>query len=151
MIMVFLQRHREARKLPPSPRWCPSQGSPRKGQAPSQVTSWIALGLPHAQVDLQCAFQQDSLRLLPVVSTIRLSSKTLWALFSPYTVAATPQTLLVWSRKTTSLTEYKNGGRKHLRSRSMQTSLNNRPKPRASTCEQGLTNLSALQSTYTNH
>ena len=30
----------------------PSQGIPRKGQAPGQVTPWIALGLPHAQVGL---------------------------------------------------------------------------------------------------
>ena len=35
------------RKLPPSPRWSPLQGIPRKGQAPSRVTPWIALGLPH--------------------------------------------------------------------------------------------------------
>ena len=46
MTPVFLLRCREARKLPPSPRWSPSQGIPRKGQAPSRVTPWIALGLP---------------------------------------------------------------------------------------------------------
>ena len=45
--LVFLPRYREARKLPPSPRWSPSQGIPRKGQAPGRVTPWIASGLPH--------------------------------------------------------------------------------------------------------
>ena len=51
---VFLPRYREVRKLPPSPRWSPSQGIPRKGQAPGRVTPWIASGLPHAQVGLLC-------------------------------------------------------------------------------------------------
>ena len=50
--LVFLPRYREARKLPPSPRWSPSQGIPHKGQAPGRVTPWIASGLPHAQVGL---------------------------------------------------------------------------------------------------
>ena len=52
---VFLPRYREARKLPPSPRWSPSQGIPRKGQASGWVTPWIASGLPHAQVGLRRA------------------------------------------------------------------------------------------------
>ena len=52
---VFLPRYREARKLPPSPRWSPSQGISRKGQAPGRVTPWIASGLPHTQVGLRCA------------------------------------------------------------------------------------------------
>jgi hypothetical protein len=64
---------------------------------------------------------------------------------------ATPQTRLVWSCKTTSPIEYKHGARKHLMARSMQNSLTTRPKPRASTYEHGLTNLSTSQSTYTNH
>ena len=56
MTLVFLLRYREACKLPPSPRWSPSQGIPNKGQAPSWVTPWIASSLPHAQVGLQHAF-----------------------------------------------------------------------------------------------
>ena len=40
----------------PSPCWSPSQGIPRKGQAPSWVTPWIAPSLPHAQVGLRGAF-----------------------------------------------------------------------------------------------
>ena len=43
---VFLLRYREACKLPPSPRWSPSQGIPRKGQALGRVTPWIASAFP---------------------------------------------------------------------------------------------------------
>ena len=77
----ILLRYREARKLPPSPCWSPSQGIPRKGQAHGQVTSWIALGLPHVQVGLQCAFWQASLGPLPAVFTIKLLAEPSWALF----------------------------------------------------------------------
>ena len=79
--LIFLPRYQEARKLPPSPRWSPSQGIPRKGQALGQVTSWIASGLPHAQVGLWCAFRQASPRPLPAVFTIKLLAKPPWALF----------------------------------------------------------------------
>ena len=79
--LVFLPRYREARKLPPSPHWSPSQGIPRKGQAPGQVTPWIATGLRHAQVGLRCAFQQASPGPLPVVFTIKLLTKMPRALF----------------------------------------------------------------------
>ena len=79
--LVFLSRYREAHKLSPSPRWSPSQGIPRKGQAPGWVTLWIALDLPHVQVGLQCAFQQASPRPLPAVFTIKFSAEPLRALF----------------------------------------------------------------------
>jgi hypothetical protein len=59
------------RKLPPSPRWSPSQGIPRKGQAPGRVTPWIAPGLLHVQVGLWC----DSPRPLPTVFTIKLPAE----------------------------------------------------------------------------
>ena len=62
---VFLPRYREARKLPSSPRWSPSQEIPRKGQASNRVTPWIASGLRHAQVGLRRAFQQASLGCSP--------------------------------------------------------------------------------------
>jgi hypothetical protein len=78
---VFLPRYREARKLPPSPRWSPSQGIPRNGQALGPVTPWIASGLPHAQVGLRYAFRQASPILLPAVFAIKLPAKTPWALF----------------------------------------------------------------------
>ena len=74
---VFLSRYREAHKLPPSPRWSPSQGIPRKGQAPGWITLWIALGLPQAQVGLRCASPGP----LPAVFTIKLPAEPLRALF----------------------------------------------------------------------
>ena len=46
MTLVFLPRYREVLKLPPSPRWNPSQGIPLKGQAPGRVTPWIASAFP---------------------------------------------------------------------------------------------------------
>ena len=48
---IFTEVSRSAQAFP-SPRWSPSQGIPRKGQAPGRVTPWIDLGLPHAQMDL---------------------------------------------------------------------------------------------------
>jgi hypothetical protein len=68
----ILLRYREALKLPPSPHWSPSQGIPRKSQAPSRVTSWIALGLPHGQMGLYYAFRQASPGPLLAVFTIKL-------------------------------------------------------------------------------
>jgi hypothetical protein len=55
-------------------------GAPRKGQAPSWVTPWIALGLPHTQVGLRCAFWQASTGSLSAVFTVKLLAKTPWAL-----------------------------------------------------------------------
>jgi hypothetical protein len=81
MTLVFLPRYREALKLPPSPRWSPLQGIPRKGQAPGRVTPWIAPVLPHAQVGLRCAFQQASPGPLPAVFTIKLPAEPPRALF----------------------------------------------------------------------
>jgi hypothetical protein len=91
----ILPRYREARKLPPSPRWSPSQGIPRKGQALGRVTPWIASGLPHAQVGLRHAFWQASPGCSPLSSLSsfqpnRRGPCSLW-----YMMAATPQTRLV--------------------------------------------------------
>ena len=77
----ILSRYREAHNLAPSPRWSPSQGIPRKGQAPGRVNLWIASGLPHTQVGLRCAFRQAFPRLLPAVFTIKLLAETPRALF----------------------------------------------------------------------
>ena len=41
-----------SKQASPSPRWSPSQGISRKGQALGWVTSWIASGLLHTQVGL---------------------------------------------------------------------------------------------------
>ena len=81
MTPVFLPRYQEARKLPHSPRWSPSQGIPRKGQAPGGVTPWIAPGLPHLQVGIRCAFRQASPRPLTAVFTIKLPAEPPRALF----------------------------------------------------------------------
>jgi hypothetical protein len=153
MTLVFLPRYREALKLPPSPRWSLSQVIPRKGQAPGRVTPWIALGHPHAQVDLRCAFRYPP-GPLPSPRCLHYQAfgrTTVGLVPFRYTMAATLQTWLVWSRKTTSLAEYKHSACKHLGFRGMQTSLATKPKPRASAYEHGLTNLSTLQSTYANH
>ena len=56
-------------------------GAPRKGQALSLITSWIAPGLPHMQVGLWCAFWQASPGPLPAVFTIKLLAEPSWALF----------------------------------------------------------------------
>jgi hypothetical protein len=77
---IFTEVSRSA-QASPSPHWSPSQGIPRKGQAPSRVTPWIAPCLPHAQVGLRCAFRQASPGPLPVVFTIKLLAETPWALF----------------------------------------------------------------------
>ena len=81
MTLVFLPRYQETHKVPPSPRWSPSQGIPRKGQTPNRVTPWIASGLPHTQMGLRCAFQKVSPGPLPIIFTIKLPAKTPRALF----------------------------------------------------------------------
>ena len=129
---VFLPRYQEACKLSPSPRWSPLQGIPCKGQAPGQVTSWIASGLPHAQVGLRRAFRQASSGCSPPSSLSSFRPNHRGPCSLRYTVAATPQTRLVRSRKTTSPPMYNNGARKHRVVRGVQTSLNTKPKPRAS-------------------
>ena len=73
---IFTEVSRSAQAFP-SPCWSPSQGIPRKGQAPGRVTPWIALSLSHAQVGLWCAFRQASPGPLPAIFTIKLLAKTL--------------------------------------------------------------------------
>ena len=79
----------------PSPHWSPSQGILCKGQAPGQVTPWIASGLPHAQVGLQHTFRQASPRCSPPSSLSSFRLKCRGPCSLRYTVAATPQTRLV--------------------------------------------------------
>ena len=81
---IFTEVSRRA-QASPSPRWSPSQGIPRKGQAPGRVTPWIA---------------SPGCSLSSSLSSFR--SKCHGPCSLRYTVAATPQTWLVWSRKTTS-------------------------------------------------
>ena len=98
---IFIEVSRSA-QASPSPRWSLSQGIPHKGQAPSRVTSWIASGLPHMQVGLRCAFRQASPGCSSPSSLSSFWPKRRRPCSLRYTVAATPQTRLVWSRKTTS-------------------------------------------------
>jgi hypothetical protein len=133
MTLVFLPRYWEARKLSPNPRWSPSQGIPRKGQAPGRVTPWIAPGLPHAQVGLRFPSSKPFPDCSPSSSLSSFRPNRRGPCSLRYTVVATSHTRLVWSHKTTSPSpaEYKHGVRKYLWLRGMQTSLNTRPKPRA--------------------
>ena len=105
MTPVFLPRYREARKLPPSPRWSPSQRpssrlgnsvdssgpSPRASGSP--VKPLVAKPLP----DRSPPSSLSSFRPKHHARSLR------------YTVVATPQMWLMWSRKTTSPSEYKHG------------------------------------------
>ena len=71
---IFTEVSRSA-QASPSPRWSPSQGIPRKGQAPGRITPWIASGLPHTQVGLRRAFRQASPRCSPPSSLSSFWSK----------------------------------------------------------------------------
>ena len=128
---VFLLRYREARKLPPSPRWSPSQGIPRKGQAPGRVTPWIASGLPHTQVGLRRAFRQASPRcsLPSSLTSFRPKRRGL----VPSGTRWRPHHKHGWCDLTRLQDPpmYNNGAHKHRVVRGMQTTLNTRPKPRA--------------------
>ena len=132
MTPVFLLRYRGARKLPPSPRWSPSQGIPRKGQAPGRVTSWIASGLSHAQVGLRRAFRQAFPGCSPPSSLSSFRPKRHGPCSLRYTVA--PHHKRGWCdlARLQAPPMYNSCARKHGVARGMQTSLNTRHKPRAS-------------------
>ena len=131
---VFLSRYREARTLPPSPRWSPSQGIPRKGQTPSRVTPWIARGLPHAQAGLRLSHSwQKPLPDAPRCLHYQASGQNAVGLVLSST-RWQPHHKLGWCdlARLQAPLMYNNGARKHRVVRGMQTSLNTRPKPRAS-------------------
>ena len=91
---IFTEVSRSA-QASPSPRWSPSQGIPRKGQASGRVTPWIASGLPHTQVGLRRAFRQASPGCSPSSSLSSFRPKHRGPCSLRYTVAATPQLRLV--------------------------------------------------------
>ena len=130
---VFLPRHREARKLPPIPRWSPLQGIPRKGPSSRSGNSVDSLGpSPRVSGSLTCLPASLS-RMLPTVFTIKLSAETSRALFPPvHGGGHTTNSVGVISQDLKPPPMYNNGARKHRVVRGMQTSLNTRPKPRAS-------------------
>ena len=81
MTSVFLPRYREACKLPPSPRWSPLQGIPRKGEALRSDNSVDSLGpSPRASGSPTCLPASLS-RMLTTVFTIKLPAKPPRALF----------------------------------------------------------------------
>ena len=130
---IFTEVSRSTQVLP-SPRWSPSQGIPCKGQAPGRVTPWIALGLPHVQVGLRLSHLWQSLSW---IASHRLHYQT----FSRNTTGLVPSGTR-WRPhhkhgwcdlvRLQAPLMYNNGARKHRVVRGMQTSLNTRPKPRAS-------------------
>ena len=134
MTPVFLPRYREARKLHHSPCWRPSQGIPRKGQALSRVTPWIAPGLPHAQAGLRLSHLWQSLsRTAPRRLHYQAFGRNA-AVLVPYGTRWRPHHKRGWCglARLQAPPMYNNGSRKHRVIRGMQTSLNIRPKPRAS-------------------
>ena len=125
---VFLQRYREACKLPHSLRWRPSQGpSSRSG------ISVDSLGpSPRTSGSPTCHSASLS-RMLPAVFTIKISAETQRALFPPvHSGGHTINVVGVISQDYKPLRCTTIGARKHQVVRGMQTSLNTRPKPRAS-------------------
>ena len=129
MTLVFLPRYREARKLPPSPRWSPSQGpssrsgnsvdsprpSPRVSGSP--VKPFVAKPLSDAPCRLHYqASGRNAVGLVPSGTRWRPHYKRGWCDLAR--LQAPPM--------------YNNGARKHRVVRGMQTSLNTRSKPRAS-------------------
>ena len=130
--LVFLPRYREACKLSPSPRWSPLQGIPRKGQAPGRVTPWIAQALPTRK----WVSSVPSSKPLPdrsppsSLSSFRLKHRRPCSL--QYTVVANHKCGRYDLAKLQAPPMYNDGVRKHRVVRGMQTSLNTRPKPRAS-------------------
>ena len=127
--LIFLPRYREALKLPPSPRWSPSQGpssrlgnsvdslgpSPQASGSPTCLPASLSRMLP-ARLHYQ-AFGRNAAGLVP--------SGTRWW----------PHHKGGWCNlaRLHAPSMYNNGTRKHQVVRGMQTSLSTRPKPRAST------------------
>ena len=81
--LVFLPRYREASKLPPSPRWSPSQGIPRKGPSSRSGNSVDSLGPSPRSSGSPTCLPASLSWMLPAVFTIKLPAKTLRALFPP--------------------------------------------------------------------
>ena len=75
---VFLPSYREARKLPPSPRWSPSQRpSSRSGNSVDSLGP-----SPRASGSSTCLSASLS-RMVPAVFTVKLPAETPRALFPP--------------------------------------------------------------------
>jgi hypothetical protein len=120
MTLLFLPRYREASRFP-----LVLIRAPRKTQAPSRVTTRIALGFSlHTNESPRWPLLDRSLS--SSLSNFQPKHRGPYSL--RYMVTTTPQARLVWSCKTTSPSEYNNDARNHQVVRGMQTSLiNTRP------------------------
>ena len=130
---IFTEVSRSA-QASPSPYWSPSQGIPHKGQAPGRVTPWIALGLSHAQAGLRLSHSWQSLsRTAPRRFHYQVSGRTTAGLV-PFGTRWRPYHIRGWCdlARLQAPSMYNNGAHKDRVVRGMQTSLNTRPKPRAS-------------------
>ena len=127
MTLVFLPRYREVLKLP-----LVLVGAPRKGQAPSRVTLWVARGLPHAQM-VSGVPSGKPLLDAPRRLHYQASGRTAMGLV-PFGTRWWPHHKRDWCdlARIQAPLMYNNGARKHRVVRVMQTSLNTSPKPRAS-------------------
>ena len=128
MTLVFLPRYREARKLPPSPHWSPSQGpSSRSGNSVDSLGP-----SPRASGSPVCLLVSLS-RTAPRRLHYQASSQTTAGLV-PFGTRWRSHHKRGWCGlvRLTSTAEYNNGAHKHRVVRGMQISLNTRPKPRAS-------------------
>ena len=127
-IFTEVSRSAEARKLPASPRWSPSQGpSSRSGN------SVDSLGPSPRASGSQTCLPVSLSRMLPAVFTIKLPAETPQTLFPlVHDGGHTTTTVGVISQDYKPLRCTTNGVHKHRVVRGMQTSLNTRPKPRSS-------------------
>ena len=126
--LVFLLRYREVRKLPPSPRWNPSQGPSFRsgysmdstGPSPRQSGSLVCLPTSLSRTAPRRlhyqASGQNAAGLVPSGTRWRPHHKLCWCDLAR--LQAPPM--------------YNNCARKHRVVRGVQTSLNTRSKPRAS-------------------
>ena len=134
--LVFLSRYLEARKLPPSPHWSPSQG-------PSSVSGNFVDSLnpsPCASGSPVCLLASLSW-IAPRRLHYQASGQTATGLVS-FGTRWWPHHKRGWCDLTRLQAPpmYNNGVHKHRVVRGMQTSLNTRPKP-----------ISTSQTTYANH
>ena len=112
----------------------PLARNPSQGPSSRRVTPWIAPGLPHTQAGLRLSHSWQSLsRTAPRRLHYQAFGRTTAGLV-PFGTRWWPHHKRGWCDLTRLQAPpmYNNGARKHRAIRVMQTSLNTRPKPRAS-------------------
>jgi hypothetical protein len=133
MTLVFLPRYREACKLSPSPRWSPSRGIHRKGQAPGRGNFVDSPGPSTHTSGSPVCHPASLFRSAHGCLHYQASSRTTAGLV-PFGTRWRPHHKRGWCDLTRLQAPpmYNNGARKHRVVRGVQTSLNTKPKPRAS-------------------